>query len=134
MRGIFDDAQIMPGGNPVQGVHIDRQPREMHRHDGARLGGDGRLDQVHVQIPRLEIDIDEYRLGAHPRHHIRARGKAHRRNDDLVALPDTGDLERHLEPRRRRGHHAHVAARTQISGERRLEGHGLWDRSRAAPT
>ena len=51
-----------------------------------------------TSICGIQLDINEYRLGPHPRHHIRARRKTHRRNDHLIAQPDAGDLERHLSP------------------------------------
>ena len=125
MRRILDHAQSVRGGNPIERIHIDGQSGEMHRHDGARLGADRGSHQIHVEVARVQVDIDEYRSCTQPRHHIRARGKAHRRNDDFVALADAGDLERHFEPRGRRGHDAHMTVRAQIRGERRLEGLNL---------
>ena len=48
MCSVFDHAQAMLAGNPIQSVHIHGQTGEMYRHDGTRLVGDRCRDQFHI--------------------------------------------------------------------------------------
>src|SRR6185312_8042529 len=101
MRRILDDAQAVAPGDGIEPVHVDREPRKMHRHDRAGARRDRRLDLIEVDIAAIEIDIDEHRMRAHAHDDIRGGDEAHRRRDDLIARPDAGREQRMLEARGR---------------------------------
>ena len=61
VRGVLDDAQLVALRDFVEAIHIDRQSREMHWHDGPRARSDGRLDLVEVNIARIQSHIHEDR-------------------------------------------------------------------------
>ena len=118
---IFHHPQAPLRRDVVERIDLHGKSGKVDRHDGAGSGRDRGLDEVHIDVAGMQFDIDEYGFGPHPRHHIRARRKTHRRNDHLIARLHAGDLERHLEPGSRRGHDSHVTVRSQICGESRLE-------------
>ena len=97
MRGIFDDAKPVLGCQPIELLHVHRQPREMHRHDGAGTRRNGGRYFIKIDIARIQLDIDEDRFGTHARNDIRARRKAHGRNDDFVPRADPRNFQSHLE-------------------------------------
>ncbi len=121
MRGVFDDAQAPLLGQAINAIHVHGQSGEMHRHDGARLRRDGCPNLLDVDVARVQVDVDELRLGAQPRHHVGAGRKAHGGNDDFVSRTDAGDFESHLQTGGSRSHHPHLTVASQVGHERGLE-------------
>jgi len=64
LRRIFDDAQIVFGGNRIQAIHVDRQARQVDRDDGLGARRDGGFQFVQINVACDRIDVGEYRRGA----------------------------------------------------------------------
>ena len=61
LGGVFDHDQPVLLRDGVDGIHLGRLPDQVHRHDGARPRGDGRLDSGRVDVEGVALDIDEHR-------------------------------------------------------------------------
>jgi len=122
MRSVLDHAQAVLARERIQRVLVHRQPRKMHRHDGARPRSYRGAHEVDIEVAGIQVDVDEHRSGAHPRDHIGTCGKAHGGYDDFVTLTNAGHFERHFQPGRCGRHDAYVARPAQVSLQRGLEG------------
>ncbi len=121
LRGILDHAQPVLAGNGVQAVHVHRQARQVHRHDGARARRDRGLDGIQVEIARARVNVDEHRPRAHCQHHVGSGDPGDWRGDDLIARPDIGNAQRDFHRCRAVGEGAHRASAEQVR-QRGLEG------------
>ena len=112
LRRILDDKQVVLSGDFVDGVHLAGHARIVHRHDGLRLFGDGRLDELLVDVHRVGADVHEHALRAAQRERIGRGNERERRHNDLVTRPDTAKQRGHLERMRAaRGQQGARAAR-----------------------
>ena len=57
-RGIFDDEQMMPGGDFHDRIHFATDTRVMNGKDRFGGRGDGRFDQPFVDVQRIGSDVD----------------------------------------------------------------------------
>ena len=120
VRGILDNAHAVASGARVQRFHVHRVSGEVHRHDRTGSQSECSLELVEIDVPGLELDVDEYRPGTDPQDHVGGRCKRHRGNDDFMARPDTGDLESHFQRCGRAGERKDGTS-AQVFGKRRFE-------------
>ena len=88
VRCVFDNCQMIPGGDRVDLVQVARLSSIVNRNDGPGLGCDHRLDIIGSDIQRRRLHIYKNRRAALIQHTVSARGKGHRRGDDLVSRPN----------------------------------------------
>ncbi len=119
--GVFDDPQTAALGQSVERVHVDRQAREMHRHDRPGARGEGRFDLLQVEVAGGELDIDEDRPGAGAHDHVGGGGEGHRRHDHLVPGPDVAQGQGHFQRRGTGAEGPHRPPAAQVIGQGRLE-------------
>ena len=60
MGRIIDYLKPILVGNLLDPLRIARLPIDMHRHNGRRLRGDGRLNLIRIDIPSRRIDIHKH--------------------------------------------------------------------------
>ena len=88
LAGIFDDRQIVLGGDAADFVHRGALAEQMHRQDGFGALPDERFDFVGIEIERARLDIDEDRLGAQARDGAGGGEERVAGADDFVAAAD----------------------------------------------
>jgi len=91
LRTIFDDPEMMFGGDAQQPVHVHGMPVNIHRDDADGARRDGGFDLVEIQAIGV-VDVHEHRAGAevNERFHGGKRGVAG--HDDFIAGADALQL------------------------------------------
>lgn len=84
MGGIVNDLEVIVIGDNLDGLYIAGVAVAMHRQNGRGLRGDGGLDFGGIEIQRIRIDIDEYRLDAVPQQGMRGSDERIRGGDDFA--------------------------------------------------
>lgn len=99
MGTIFDNHQIIAGGNTTDFVHVHRVSPEMGNDRG--LGSRGRLALKigQIDIGRLRVNVDEYGLRSSVEHGADRSVKGKRGNQDPIAFYNVKRKERGLQAR-----------------------------------
>ena len=82
LRAVFDHLQVMFTGEPHERPHVAGTARQMHRHDGSRLGRDPTFHIRRIKIDRIRFHVGKYRHellveNANHRAHVGNRGHDH---------------------------------------------------------
>ena len=67
LGSVFDDIEIMPGGNLHDGVHVAHLAIEVDRNDGLGARTDRCFDLRGIEVVGSAIDVDEDRHSSHAR-------------------------------------------------------------------
>ncbi len=107
LRGIFDDHELVGGGNCVKGVSIHTLAVEMHGHDAFEIGwmliGNRVLDRERREVEGRRVNVGEDRAGAAAGDGA-GRGKERkRRGDEGVTGGDANRCESEPQGIRTRG-------------------------------
>ena len=88
LTAVFDDREIVPGGDRFDPRHVGGLAVQVHREDcaGARTDCPRRL--VRIERQAIRIDVGEHRPCAGHHHGQRRIGGRQRRRDHLVARPN----------------------------------------------
>ena len=78
---------------------VERVAVQVHGHDALGLVRDQRGNVVHVQGVVVQFDVGKHRGGPGQRDGVAGGGKGERRNNNLVARPDTGSQEPEVQSR-----------------------------------
>ena len=82
---VFNNGQVAVFGcNGVDGIHIGGLAVQTHRHDGFGTGGDGRFNQVGIDVAGVGLHVHEHGLGAQEHDHLGRGHKGKRRGDDFI--------------------------------------------------
>ena len=120
----------------AEALHVRALAVQVHRHDRAHASAahavvelvraalavlfEELLDEVHAQVERRRVDVEEHRAGADARDRAAGREERVGRRDDLVARPEVVGHERDQE-RVRAGRQADAVLRAAIRGDVGLE-------------
>ncbi len=85
LRRVFDDEQPMRPGDLPNAVHLASDSRVVHGNDHFGSLGEGRLDQILVEVQRVGTDVDEDRPRTGPHKGARRGHKRKGGQDDLIA-------------------------------------------------
>ena len=86
LGGVFNDRQVAVfGRDGVDGVHVGSLAVQAHRHDGFGSRGDGRFNQVGVDVAGVRLHVHEHGLGPQEHNHFGRGHKGKRRGDDFIA-------------------------------------------------
>jgi len=55
LRGIFHDAQPVPGGDVIETVHVHGKAGEEHRHDRSRKSRRQKVKRHHERVVQLKL-------------------------------------------------------------------------------
>lgn len=85
LRGVFQDAKIVAGGDFEDRMHVRGAAVKMNGNDGARARSDGALEKPWIDVSGGRIDIDEDWASAAIRDGFRCGEEGIWRGDDFVA-------------------------------------------------
>src|SRR5204862_6918815 len=95
LRRVLDDRAIARPADGAQAFHGRHLAVEVHGHDGARPGRDGRLYRRGIDIERVRLDVHEHRSAARVVDRPGGGEERERGVDDLVPVPLVERLEVH---------------------------------------
>ena len=85
MGSVFDDDQVVTGGDGIDGVQVGRQAGDVDRDDGPGALGNSGLDQVRIEVKVSGANIDKHRLCLKVAHGFGRGCKGVGAGDHLVA-------------------------------------------------
>ena len=85
LAGIVDEAEVVRVGQVVQRGPVGRYAEHVDGQEGFRLGREGGLDGLHVEVVRLRVDVDEAGPQVFVQQHVRRGHEAERGGDHLGA-------------------------------------------------
>ncbi|MNZ92346.1 hypothetical protein D3C78_1113690 [compost metagenome] len=96
-------------GDPVQTLHVQRQPGQVNRNDGPGARGNGRFEPVQINIAGDWVDVGKHRGGAYFEDDIGGGYPGYGRGDHFVTGTDPGDAQGDLHGAGARVERAHRA-------------------------
>lgn len=85
MGGIFDHGQAMFLGYSLDGVQVGGQTGDVDGDDGFGAGGDGRFEQIGVEVEIVGADVYQHRAGIEVTDDLGGGGEGVGGGDDLIA-------------------------------------------------
>ena len=97
LGAVLDEDELMLARDGREGGEIAGVAREMHRHDGPGLGGDGAADGSGIQLVSSRVEVGKHGHALLVKHADDGAHVGDRRDDDLVARAQAqrgdGDVE-----------------------------------------